>query len=337
MKNKNFEKKSFQKAANIIEKGEIVAFPTETVYGLGANVFDIKAVKKIFETKGRPSDNPLIVHISNISELEQLVDNIPKEAEILMKKFWPGSLTLIFFKSKLVPKIVSAGGNTVGVRMPDNKIAKEFIKKCGVPIAAPSANISGRPSPTSAEHVFTDFGDKVFILDGGSCKVGLESTVLDLTVKPFQVLRPGGISFEELKKVLKNIELHPALFNKKLPNKLKSPGMKYKHYSPEAKIILFSEKKMIENIQKIIIKYKKENKKVGVISTKETKNNYDLADLVLDIGSKNDLEKTARNLFKIFREFDEHKVDIILSETFSDKGIGFATMNRLRKAADNIF
>jgi L-threonylcarbamoyladenylate synthase len=196
------EKEILQKAAKIIREGGLVAFPTETVYGLGANALDKKAVRKIFEVKRRPLDNPVIVHIAKIEDLDLLSKSIPKEARILAEKFWPGPLTLVLFKKKIVPDEITAGGETVAIRMPKNKIALELIKTSGVPIAAPSANLAGKPSPTTAQHVFEDLGEKVdLILDGGKTKIGLESTVVDLTVKPPQILRPGGISFEELKKL----------------------------------------------------------------------------------------------------------------------------------------
>ena len=321
--------KTIQKAARIIKKGGLVAFPTETVYGLGANALDKKAVRKIFEAKGRPLDNPVIVHIANFEDLTKLVRKIPKEAEILAKKFWPGPLTFILFKKKIIPDEVTAGTKTVAIRMPKNKIALKLIKAAGVPIAAPSANLAGKPSPTKAEHVFEDLGDKIdLILDGGPTKIGVESTVLDLTVKPPQILRPGGISFEELKKVIKNIQPHPSLLGKKFKGKAKSPGMKYRHYAPRAPLILVK-----RNLKEKIKKYQKQGKKVGVLASDETKKFYQGADLVLSCGSRKNLKKVARNLFKVFREFDRKKVNIILAETFPEEGIGFAIMHRLKKAA----
>ncbi|MBZ1348233.1 MAG: threonylcarbamoyl-AMP synthase [Candidatus Nealsonbacteria bacterium] len=349
------EKCFIQKAVKIIKKGGLVAFPTETVYGLGANALDKNAVRKIFKVKGRPLDNPIIVHIAKIEDLNLLARNIPKDVKILVQKFWPGPLTFVLFKKNAVPDEVTAGLKVVAIRMPKNKIALEMIKKAGFPIAAPSANLAGRPSPTFARHVFEDFGSKIdLILDGGRTKIGVESTVVDLTVKPFQILRPGGISFEELKKVLPDLRLHPSLLDGTFKGKSKSPGMKYRHYAPKASLILVNPirdskkwdkvqkgrisngvegKEQVLRIQNLIKKYQKQNKKVGVLSSFETKRFYQQADLVLISGSRKNLEQIAQNLFKILREFDKQKVDIILAEGVPEKGIGFAIMHRLKKAS----
>jgi len=329
-------KKNFiQKAAKIIKRGGLVAFPTETVYGLGANALDKKAVRKIFEVKKRSLDNPVIVHIAKAKHLNLLARKIPDEVKILVKKFWPGPLTLALFKKKIVPNEVTAGSNTVAIRMPKNKIALELIKVSKVPIAAPSANLAGRPSPTIAKHVFEDLGDKIdLILDGGKTKIGVESTVLDLTVNPPLILRPGGISLEKLRKILKDVKLHPFLKGEKLKEKIvKSPGMKYRHYAPKAPLILVEGKDQIAKIQKLIKYYQKKKQTVGVMATKETKRFYKKANLVLVVGSRKKLEEVARNLFKTLREFDRKKIDIILTEGFPEKGIGFAIMHRLKKAA----
>lgn len=324
-----------QRAVKIIKKGGLVAFPTETVYGLGANALDKKAVRKIFEAKKRPMDNPIIVHIADFEDLFKLAKKIPKEAKILAKKFWPGPLTLVLFKKKIVPDIVTAGGNTVSIRIPKNKIALELIKNSRVPIAAPSANLAGRPSPTTARHVFGDLGNKVdLILDGGRTKIGVESTVVNLTVQPPQILRPGGVTFEALKKVLKGIKPHSFLLGEKLNEKIvKSPGMKYRHYAPKAPLILVEGRDQVSKIQNLIDYYQKQKEIIGVMTTKETKHFYKNANLVLVVGSRKKLEEIARNLFKILREFDRKGVDIIISESFSEKGIGFAIMHRLKKAA----
>lgn len=331
-----YSQRVIQKAAKIIKKGGLVAFPTETVYGLGANALNKKAVRKIFEAKGRPLDNPIIVHIAEVKDLSKLTEKVPKETNLLVKKFWPGPLTLVLFKKKIVPDEVTAKTNSVAIRMPKNKIALELIKASGVPIAAPSANLAGRPSPTLAKHVFEDFGDKVdLILDGGPTKIGVESTVLDLTVKPPQILRPGGISFEELKKVLKDVQFHPSLLGKKFKGKAKSPGMKYRHYAPRAALILVEgkTKERISKIQNLINYYQKRKKTVGVMAVSETKKSYKDANLVLSVGSRKNLKEIAQNLFKALREFDKRGVDIILAEKFPEKGIGFAIMHRLKKAA----
>ena len=331
----NPEENFIEKAARIIKKGGLVAFPTETVYGLGANALNKKAVKKIFEAKKRPLDNPIIVHIADFKDLFKLTKKIPKIVKNLAKIFWPGPLTLVLFKKKIVPNEVTAGSDTVAIRMPKNKIALELIKASGFPIAAPSANLAGRPSPTTAWHVFEDLGKKIdLILDGGPTKVGVESTVVDLTVKPPLILRPGGLSFEKLKKVLKDLKPHPFLKGEKLRDKiLKSPGMKYRHYAPKAPLILIEGKDFVSKIQNLINQYKKRKKKVGVMATKETKKFYKNANLILTPGSRKNLEEIAKNLFKVLRQFDKKRVDIILAESFPEKGIGFAIMHRLKKAA----
>ena len=331
---KKTTKKTLEEAVKIIKRGGLVAFPTETVYGLGANALDKNAVKKIFKVKGRPLDNPLIVHIAKKEDLNLLVKEISEITKTLIKKFWPGPLTLILYKKEIVPDEVTAGLKVVAIRMPKNKIALDLIKKAGVPIAAPSANLAGRPSPTTAQDVFDDLGARAgLILDGGQTKIGLESTVVDLTVKPPQILRSGGISFEELKKVIKDIQ--PPINTLKEGNGVKSPGMKYRHYAPKASLILVKgrDKEIILKIQDLIKKYQKQNKKVGVLASVETKKFYKEADLVLNIGSRKNLKKVVQNLFKTLREFDKKEVNIILTESFMEKGIGFALMDRLKKAA----
>jgi len=334
------EKNLIKKSAEIIKKGGLVAFPTETVYGLGANALDKNAVKKIFQVKKRPLDNPIIVHIADFKDLTKLAKKIPKEAQILAKKFWPGPLTLILFKKKIVPDEVTAKTKTVAIRMPDNKVALALIKASRVPIAAPSANLAGRPSPTTARAVFEDLGDKIdLILDGGKTKIGIESTVVDLTTKPPLLLRPGGIPFEQLKRILKDLKLHPALVGKKTKEKIvKSPGMKYRHYAPRAKLILVKGegRELVEKIKNLISQYQKEGEKVGVMCTLESEKFYQKANLVLPVGSRKALKKVAQNLFETLREFDKKGIDIILSESFPEKGIGFSIMHRLKKASSLI-
>jgi len=349
------KKNIIKKAAKIIKKGGLVAFPTETVYGLGANALNKIAVRKIFKVKGRPFDNPMIVHIADFSDLFKLTKNVPQKAKLLIKKFWPGPLTIVLFKTKMVPDEVTAGSKTVAIRMPKNKIALELIKASNVPIAAPSANLATRPSPTTAQHVFEDLKDKIdLILDGGKTKVGVESTVVDLTTKPPLILRPGGISLEKIKKVLKDIKLH-SLRPFGAGKIIKSPGMKYRHYAPKAPLILIEGKEQISKIQNLIDYYKKQKKIVGVMTTQENKHFYKNANLVLVVGSRKNLKEIAQNLFKTLREFDKKKVDpapfrkkarvkkkvsskrcgvdVILAEGFPEKEIGFAIMHRLRKAA----
>ncbi len=299
--------KELVKAALLIKKGEIVAFPTETVYGLGANAFDEKAVKKIFAAKGRPADNPLIVHISSIKQLNGLVDFVPKEVQILADAFWPGPLTMVMKKSQKVPAIVTAGLDSVAIRLPSNKIALNLIKKSAVPIAAPSANSSGRPSPTEAIHVKNDLNGKIkLIIDGGKCQIGLESTVLDITKKPFTILRPGKVTKEEIEGVLhEKIKINI----KKNPEKASSPGMKYKHYSPKAKVILFSKK----DFEKKVSELKEED--------------------IAVIFFNNDIESYAKEMFSLFRKYDAERYDVILVEKVAEKGLGLALMNRLKKAS----
>ncbi len=302
-------------AARIIKSGGLVAFPTETVYGLGANALDASAVKKIFAAKERPFDDPLIIHIADIQSLNKLAKNIPKEAIKLAEKFWPGPLTMIFKKSALVPDITTAGLKTVAIRMPKNNIALELIKVSNTPIAAPSANTFSRPSPTTARHVFDDLKNKIpLIIDGGQTEIGLESTVIDLTSRPYTILRPGKITKENLEKILDKVEIHSHK-NKKI----KSPGMKYKHYSPKAKVILIYGK----ITQKIIDKYK--NPAFGGTSPK-----------IAIIKSNKNVEALSKNLFKKFREFDNKKIDIIIVESVPEKGLGAALMNRIKKAASEI-
>lgn len=332
----NIDANKIRKAANILREGGLVAFPTETVYGLGADALNPKGVSKIFKVKGRPPDNPLIIHIGDKTDLEKLAVNIPQDAELLIKKFWPGPLTLVLKKSSIIPKIVNAGLDTVAIRMPSNKIALSLIRGAKVPIAAPSANISTRPSPTSAEHVINDLGGKIdLIIDGGETNIGVESSVIDLTTTPRILLRPGGVTFEDLQAVLgkNNLQkLHSKPEDKQL--KPKSPGMKYRHYSPIADVFLVEGR--TENVEKkvkeLAIYYKEKGCKVGIMTIKEM-HQYQ-ADKVKFIGS--DFESVAQNMFKTFRKFDKNDIDIIIMEGVKEKQLGLAIMNRLRKAASKI-
>lgn len=299
-------KNTLKYAAKLINDGELVAFPTETVYGLGANALDESAVKKIFKVKGRPQDNPLIVHISKFDQIKDLVVGVPKEAKILSKKFWPGPLTIVLKKSKIVPSTISAGLDTVAIRIPNNKIALDLIKLSKVPIAAPSANSSGKVSPTKAIHVKEDINKKIpLIIDGGECEIGVESTVIDLTKKVPIILRPGKITKEEIERVLHK----KVLIAKKFSKKVSSPGVKYKHYSPNAKVVLFNKKDFYKKYQK----YK--NQKLMV--------------LFFD----NNIEFYTKNMFSFFRECDNKAYEVIMVEIVKEKGLGLALMNRLKKAA----
>lgn len=332
----NIDKAVINEAAEVIKNGEVVAFPTETVYGLGANALNADAVKKIFMAKGRPQDNPLIIHVSNFN-IEPYVTYISEKAKVLMEKFWPGPLTLIFNKSDIVPNVTSAGLDTIGIRMPSNIIAKELIEASGVPIAAPSANISGRPSPTNVKHCIEDLDGKIpYILGGESSEVGVESTIVDCTGETLCVLRPGGITLEMLREVDENIYIDPAILSKpKEDFKPKAPGMKYRHYAPKApvKIVEGKLEKVICKINELVDAYIKEGESVGIICSDETINRYNNITEVVSLGSRNNLQDISKNLFGVLRSFDEKDVDIILCEGFEDIGVGVAIMNRLRKSS----
>ena len=313
-------KQCIKEAAEVIKNDGVVAFPTETVYGLGANALKEECVKKIFVAKGRPQDNPLIVHVAS-KNIDEYVKNIPDVANKLIDKFWPGPLTLILEKRNIIPMETSANLDTIGIRMPSNKIAMELIKESGVPIAAPSANISGRPSPTNIERCVEDLKGRVdYILGGEISEVGLESTIVDCTVYPPMVLRPGGITLEMLREVDENIEIDKGLLNNSKEFKPKAPGMKYRHYAPNAKLKIIRG----NNID--------EEKSVGILTTKENSNKYPNGKVVI-LGEENNLEEIASNLFNALREFNDLGVDIILAEAFNEEGIGVAIMNRLNKAA----
>jgi L-threonylcarbamoyladenylate synthase len=329
---KNPEINKIKAAAEIIRNGDVVAFPTETVYGLGANALDENAIRKIYTAKGRPSDNPLIVHVSSRNDVKKLVKKIPENAKKLMNKFWPGPLTIIFRKSDIVPDITTGNLDTVAVRMPDNKIALALIKESRVPIAAPSANISGKPSPTCAKHVINDMTGKIpMILSGGQCAIGLESTVIDMSSKVPILLRPGKISLEELKKVLGKVHVSASVYGtKRKLKKVSSPGMKYKHYSPDAKVIVVrgSKLKVEQKIKDIILSSKKSKQKIAVIGFHK----YDSAVNYIC----RDSTDMAHIVFDKFREADERKIDIIIVEGVNTKGIGLALMNRIKRAASEV-
>ncbi|MDF9555507.1 L-threonylcarbamoyladenylate synthase [Bacillus tropicus] len=318
-----------QEAAKLLRENEAIAFPTETVYGLGANAMNDEAIAKIFEAKGRPSDNPLIVHIGTKSQLDGIVKEIPPVAEKLMEHFWPGPLTIILPRKEGISEKVTAGLNTVGVRMPDHPVALALIEEANVPVAAPSANRSGRPSPTLASHVYEDLNEKIAgIVDGGATGVGVESTVIDCTSAVPTILRPGGITKEQLEAVIGTVSLDPALKDEK--EKPKSPGMKYTHYAPKAPLSIVEGSR--EFIQLIVDKKKEEGCRVGVLTTEEYQHVYN-ADVVLSCGVRSDLASVATKLYDVLRTFDASEVDVIFSESFPNEGIGNAIMNRLTKAA----
>jgi L-threonylcarbamoyladenylate synthase len=324
-------------AADIIKRGGLVAFPTETVYGLGADALNPNAVKALFKAKKRPPDNPPIVHVSNLETVYKLAKDIPKEAELLIERFWPGPLTLIFKRSEIVPEVTVSGLDTIAIRMPKHNVALALIRESGCPIAAPSANLAGRPSPTTAQHVLEDLNGRIdAILDAGPTKIGIESTVLDLTVKPPQILRPGGISYETLKEILGDVELHPAAIaeSKISLKEARSPGLKHRHYAPKARMVIVEGnlRAIIEKVTELTDFYKRKGMKVGVLATNETAALY-RADVVKSLGNRKHLEEIAKNLFRLLREFDAEGVNIIIAEGVPAEGLGLAIMNRLRKAS----
>ena len=326
-----------QTAAEIIQKGGLVAFPTETVYGLGADALNPAAVLALFEAKKRPLDNPPIVHVADPNEVYKLVKVVPKKAEVLMEKFWPGPLTLIFKRSNVVPKVTVAGLDTVAIRMPKHRVALELIKQSCRPIAAPSANLAGKPSPTTAQHVYEDLNGRIdAIIDSGATNIGVESTVVDLSVDPPMLLRPGGTPFEELKEVLRDLKLHPVVQAERelVMKDIRSPGMKHKHYAPKAEVILVEGKvsAVIAKVKELAESYTLKGKKVGVLATDQTQTAYK-ADVVKSLGSRSNLASVAQNLFRSLREVDAENVDVIIAEGVSSEGLGLAVMNRLRKAS----
>jgi len=333
---KNIDQEIIEAAGAILREGGLVAFPTETVYGLGANALDGTAVRKIFEAKGRPQDNPLIVHICDFDELEPLVAEVPAIARKLMDRFWPGPMTIIFKRSAVIPDETSAGLDSVGIRMPSNPIARALIKAAGVPVAAPSANISGRPSPTEVDSCIEDLSGKVDMIIGGEkCEVGVESSVIDVTEYPPCILRPGGITLEMFRTVDENIYIDPSILKKPEADfRPKAPGMKYRHYAPKApvRIVQGEPEKVIALINEMVQNYINEGKKVGIIATDETKDRY-RGGVVVSLGSRRDMDSVTRNLFETLRSFDSEGVSLILSESFEETGKGIAVMNRLKKAA----
>lgn len=317
-------------AAEEIKKGNLVAFPTETVYGLGADALNEKAVAKIFQAKGRPFIDPLITHIADIKELYKLSEQVSPVALKLAKVFWPGPLTLVLRKSKLVSDIITAGLDTVAIRMPENNIALSLIREAKTPIVAPSANLFGRISPTTAQHVADDLDGKIeMIIDGGKTKVGVESTVLDITISPVQVLRAGGISLEKLQEVIGQVKI-----SKELEEGFRSPGMLNSHYSPQARLILAEEKGefQVEEVRRLTIEYKAQGFKVGIMAKEENKDKYRGFEVKV-IGKGSELNICATNLFSILRSFDKEGFEIIIAEGVEEQGLGLAIMERLRKAA----
>lgn len=328
-------------ASKIIKSGGLVAFPTETVYGLGANALDSNAAKKIYFAKGRPSDNPLIVHIANKNDLYSVAKNISLKTEKLIEKFWPGPLTVICEKKSCIPFEISGGLETVAIRFPSNLIAQKLINISGVPIAAPSANISGRPSCTRAKHVIKDLNEKIeMILCDDKFSFGIESTIVDMTKDNPVILRPGAITFEMIRNIFSEVEISENMIDDK--EHPKAPGMKYKHYSPKANVFvvyseqndkLISEKKIIDKINKLVCYDKEKGMVPGVLACKQTKDFYKSC-FVLSVGDKNNLFEIANNLFDCLREFDLNGIEIVYAENIEEKNLGLSIMNRLLKAAD---
>lgn len=350
-----------QEAAEILKRGGLVAFPTETVYGLGGNALDPEASRKIYAAKGRPSDNPLIVHVSCIDEVKPLVKEISPKAMKLMKSFWPGPLTIIFDKSDLVPKETTGGLDTVAIRCPENKCTLAFIKAAGLPVAGPSANTSGKPSPTEAGHVLKDLNGRIdMILDDGPVGIGVESTIVDLTGEVPTLLRPGAVTIEDLEEVLgEKVEIDPAIIAGGVKEGVhpKAPGMKYRHYAPNGKMSLVTtrllkekdyevspeereeaDEKIADCINQEVEKAVRSGEKAGILCCEETaaryRTEYDGASVDVKIlGSRQDPLSMTHNLFRCLRGYDDDGITVIYSESYSDRRVGFALMNRMRKAA----
>lgn len=341
-----------QEAAEILRSGGLVAFPTETVYGLGGNALNEDAAAKIYAAKGRPSDNPLIAHISCAAELDPLVNEIPETGRKLMEAFWPGPLTLIFPKSGIVPYGTTGGLDTVAVRMPEDPVASRLIALAGVPVAAPSANTSGRPSPTTADHVWQDMNGRIdMVIDGGPVGIGVESTIVDVSPPVPVVLRPGAVTMEMLQDVLGKVMVDPAISGPVSPDvRPKAPGMKYRHYAPKADLLLVEPEDMnnigdvnaasvepgldcmVGKVWDMAREKLEEGFKVGIICTDESREYYSGC-IVRSVGSRGSQESVAHNLYAVLREFDDLGVDYIFSESFSQDHLGQAIMNRLSKAA----
>lgn len=326
-----------KQAAQLLKRGELVAFPTETVYGLGADGTSEEAVTSIFQAKGRPADNPLIIHLADFEQISQWVESVPPLAETLIQSFCPGPLTIVIkHNGKLAPQ-VTAGLPTVAIRIPAHPIARALIALADRPIAAPSANRSGRPSPTNADHVWEDLQGRIALLiDGGPAEVGVESTVVDVTGDYPVILRPGGLPVEAIEEKVGYVVIDPGLQD--LSQKPRSPGMKYRHYAPDHDMWLYQgdPSQMVENIQKRADQLKKQGKRVGILTTEENRKKYS-ADLVLACGWRKKPETVAKNLFHTFHRFNVAQVDLILAESFPERGIFYSVMNRLKKASSSRF
>ncbi len=323
---KDNKEEVLKRAADIIKSGGLVVFPTETVYGLGADALNESAVKKIFQAKGRPGDNPVIVHISNFDQLRLLAEPLSGAEERLVNAFWPGPFTLVLKKKDVVSSSVSGGLSTVAVRMPSHVFARELIEVAGVPIAAPSANISGRPSATTGDHVCVDLDGKVdLIVDAGISDIGLESTVVKVIDGKVAILRAGAVTKEMIEKVLPGVEV---FFSNKKEDLNASPGTKYRHYAPKAPIEIVSPEKMASYVDEL----ESQGKKVGVICTFQNEKFLKSRGTIFIIGSSDDLKEISKSFYQALRFFDDNVVDVILCESFKEEGIGIAVMDRLKKA-----
>ena len=329
------DEEALQQAGQVLKQGGLVAFPTETVYGLGGDALNPDSSRKIYAAKGRPSDNPLIVHIADMEALAPIVSEVTEEAKRIAEAFWPGPLTMILPKSDKVPLETTGGLQTVAVRMPSHPVAQQLIRYGGGYVAAPSANTSGKPSPTVAKYVIEDMQGKIdMIIDGGEVGIGLESTIIDLTVNPPQILRPGYVTQEMLEAVLGQVDVDRTILDNESGLAPKAPGMKYRHYAPKGELTIVSGESaaVTEYINTQTLAYQKQGCKVGIIGSDEVLAQY-RADVVKSVGSREDEEAIARNLYRILREFDDEAVEVIFSEGFDSVGMGQAIMNRLLKAA----
>ena len=328
-------KEILEKAGRIIKEGGLVAFPTETVYGLGGDALNPESSRKIYAAKGRPSDNPLIVHVASMEDVEAIVKEVPQAAYKLAEAFWPGPLTMIMNKNDKVPHETTGGLDTVAIRMPNNEIALELIRQSGGYIAAPSANTSGRPSPTVARYCEEDLSGKIeMIIDGGQVGIGLESTIVDLTSDEPMILRPGYITQDMLKDILGQVTIDRTIIDASSTQKPKAPGMKYRHYAPKGSLAIVqgNQKDVVDYINARAKEVMAEGKRVGIIGTDATRDLY-RADVIKSVGNREDEASIAHELFKVLREFDDENIDVMFSESFDESGIGQAIMNRLLKAA----
>lgn len=329
------EEQALQEAGRILAQGGLVAFPTETVYGLGGDALNPESSRKIYAAKGRPSDNPLIIHIASVEALSSIVKEVNEKVLKVVESFWPGPLTIILPKADKVPEETTGGLQTVAVRFPSHPVAQKLIEYAGGYVAAPSANVSGKPSPTLAKYVIEDMAGRIdMIIDGGEVGIGLESTIVDLTVDPPQILRPGYITQEMLNEVLGQVDVDKTILDNSSGLAPKAPGMKYRHYAPKGDLTIVTgdSEEVVKYINEQATDFVAAGKKVGIIASDEMLQQY-CATIVKNIGNRTDEAAIARNLYRILREFDEEGAEIIFSEAFDDGGMGQAIMNRLLKAA----